>query len=332
MTAPAATSRSAGRADFRRLPTSYVVAIVVTLALIAAPMLGVSHGTVSLLCLAVTMGIAVMSLDYVFGFGGMMSFGHAALFGFGAYMAGFALQYVGTEILIGLPLAALATAVLGCLWGLLLGRLEGVAFAMGTLALASSVRFLFVQLRDVTGGTDGLVALPLAEFFGIPIRTEALYYVAVLFAFAIFLILKQVVRTRYGLALQAVRDNPLRAEAAGINVYAHRVVAMTISGAIAGSAGGLFVYLQGAIDPSQVHWVLSGHFMIQLLMGGPGTLIGPFVAGMAMTYLQHWLSGFVAHWEMFIGVLVVLFVYFTPRGVVPGIVEFVGWYRRRRRA
>ena len=332
MTDISAPQRARSRRNLLGLPVPYLVAIAVTLALMAAPLFGLGHGTVSLLCLVVIYGIAVMSLDYIFGYGGMMSFGHAALFGFGAYMAGFVLLYLDTEILIGLPLAALATAILAAFWGILLGRLEGVAFAMGTLALASSVRFLFIQLRDLTGGTDGLVALPLADFFGFSLRTGALYYVSVLFAFAIFLILKQVVRTRYGLALQSVRDNPLRAEAAGINVYAHRVIAMTISGAVAGSAGALFAYLQGAIDPSQIHWVLSGHFMIQLLMGGPGTLIGPFIAAISMTFLQHWLSGVVTHWELFLGILVVLFVYFTPRGVVPGIIEFIGWYRSRRRA
>ncbi|MET4808222.1 branched-chain amino acid ABC transporter permease [Limibacillus sp. MBR-115] len=331
MTALEAMKRTREPGGLLGLPMPYLVAVSVTLILMLAPAFNPSSGTISLLCLVVVYGIAVMSLDYVFGYGGMMSFGHAALFAFGAYMGGFVLLHLNTEILIGLPLAALATALLGAFWGILLGRLEGVAFAMGTLALASSVRFLFIQLRDITGGTDGLVALPLAEFFGMPIRTGALYYVSVLIAFAIFLILKQVVRTRYGLSLQAVRDNPQRAEAAGINVYGHRVVAMGISGAVAGVAGALFVYLQGAIDPSQAHWVLSGHFMIQLLMGGPGTLIGPFIAALFMTYLQHWLSGVIAHWELILGTLVVLFVYFTPRGVVPGIIEFAGWYRRRRR-
>ena len=310
--------------------TGYFVAAIVMAILLVIPMTGLEFGNISLLCLVVIFGIAVMSLDYVYGFGGMMSFGHAALFGFGAYIAGFVLLHLGTEFVVGMTVAALATALMGGLWGLLLGRLEGVAFAMGTLALASSVRFLLVQWRDVTGGTDGLAALPLAQFFGTPLRTLAIYYISVLSALAIFLVLKQLVRTQYGLALQAVRDNPIRAEAAGINVYAHRVIAMTISGAVAGIAGALFVYLQGAVDPSQVHWALSGQFMIQLLMGGPGTLIGPFIAAMVMMFLKHWLSAVITHWELFLGTLVVLFVYFTPRGVVPGLFEFMAWYRRRR--
>jgi branched-chain amino acid transport system permease protein len=320
-----------GTATIRPL-LPYLVAVAVTVGLLVAPIIGVDHGTISLLSLVVIFGIAVMSLDYIFGFGGMMSFGHAALFGFGAYVGGFVLLYVGRELFVGLLIAAMATAVLASLWGFLLGRLEGVAFAMGTLALASSVRFLFIQWRDVTGGTDGLVALPLVEFFGIPLHTIAIYYISATLAFAIFLILKQLVRTRYGLALQAVRDNPIRAEAAGINVYAHRVIAMTISGAVAGTGGALFVYLQGAVDPSQMHWALSGHFMIQLLMGGPGTLIGPFIAAMVMTFLHHWLSAVITHWELFLGTLVVLFVYFTPRGVMPGLLDLIAWYRRRRMA
>ncbi|MGE0802401.1 MAG: branched-chain amino acid ABC transporter permease [Lautropia sp.] len=313
-----------------RRPWGYWLLAAFAAIFLLLPLFEIERSTQSLLCLAVIFGICVMSLDYIYGYGGMMSFGHAALFGFGAYIAGFTLLYLSTEIVVGLLLAALATALLATLWGALLGRLEGVAFAMGTLALASCVRIIAIQWRAVTGGTDGLVALPLAEFFGYALRSDAIYYLSVGIACVIFVVLRAVVRTRYGLALQAVRDNPIRAEAAGIHVYAHRIAAMAISGAVAGTAGALFVYLQGAVDPSALGWQQSGHFMIQLLMGGAGTLVGPLLAAIVMTFLQHWLSAVTTHWELILGIGVVLFVYFTPRGIVPGIVALAAWYRRRR--
>lgn len=309
-----------------------ITAVVTMAILLALPLVGLDAGRVSLAALVIIFGIAVMGLDYSYGFGGMMSFGHAAMFGFGAYVAAFILLGIGPNIVIGLVLVALAGALLGVVWGLLLCRLEGVAFAMGTLALASCMHFLLVQWRSVTGGTDGLVALPLAEFAGVQLQAGAIYYISIAIAFLVFLVLMAVSRTRYGLALQAVRDNPLRAEAAGIYVHGHRMAALAVSGAVAAIGGALFVYLQGAVDPSQVHWSLSGQFMIQLLMGGAGTLIGPFIAAMGMTFLRHWLSGIFAHWDLFVGLLVVLFVYFTPRGVIPGVRQAVAWYIRRSRS
>ncbi len=322
--------------DPRRKPARYLAPYLVmgafAVTFIALPAFGLHRSTLSLLSLAVIFGIAVMSLDYIYGYGGMMSFGHAALFGFGAYIAGFSLQLVSRELFVGLPIAVASTALLAAAWGILLGRLEGVAFAMGTLALASSLRILIIQWRDVTGGTDGLVALPLVEVFGQGLKPTAVYYLSVVIACLTFLVLRYIVRTRYGLALQAVRDNPMRAEAAGIHVYAHRVGAMSISGGIAGMAGALFVYLQGSVDPSALGWQQSGHFMIQLLMGGPGTVVGPMIAAIAMTFLQHWLSAVTTHWELILGTAVVLFVYFTPRGILPGIMDWISRYRRRKGA
>jgi len=246
---------------------------------------------------------------------GLVSFGHAALFGGGAYAAAWVSLNVTDALPAGLAAGLLAGALLGAAMGLVLGRLSGVAFAIGTLAFGGMVARIANSWIDVTGGSDGLVGLPFPRLAGHALGDRGLYWLALALLVAALLGLSGVLRCRIGVVLHAVRDNPLRASASGISVFAVRLATLAASGAAAGLAGGLSASLVGSVAPSSVDWTASGTVLVMAVLGGPATLFGPVLGAAAYTVLEQALSQILPDYRLLLGGVFIVIVLLAPQGV-----------------
>ena len=275
----------------------------------------------------VVYAIAAVSLDLLIGYGGLSSFGHAAFFGLGAYVVGI-LAFHATEgdAFLGLipgatqawivwPAAVLVAAVAALAIGALSLRTSGVQFIMITLAFAEMVYFLFVSLKTY-GGDDGLGfrrrnALPWVD----PRDDVAFYYVCLVALIAFLALCRRIVRSRFGLVLQGIRQNERRMAAIGVATYRYKLVAFTIAGAGAGLAGALDANLLRFVSPDLMHWSTSGDLMVMVVLGGAGTLIGPVLGAVVMIGLQSFLSQWTEHWMIVMGPFLVLVILSVRRGV-----------------
>jgi branched-chain amino acid transport system permease protein len=285
------------------------------LVVLAAGPLVLPPFTVHLLALVLLYGVWALSFGLVMGQLGLVSFGHAAPFGGGAYAAAWVALNVTESAGAGLAAGALAGLVLGGATGLVLGRLDGVGFAIGTLAFGGLVARIANSWIDVTGGSDGLVGLPFPRAFGLTLGDRGLYWLALVLAAGAAGGLWWALRRRLGTLLHAVRDNPARAEASGISVYAVRCATLAAAGAVAGLAGGASAYLVGSVAPSAVDWTASGTVLVMAVLGGAATVLGPLVGAAAYTLLAQALSQMLPDYRLVLGGLFILIVVLAPQGV-----------------
>lgn len=240
--------------------------------------------------------LAAVALDLLLGYGGLLSFGHAAFWGGSAYVTGL----VAVEMGAPFPLAVLAGTIAAMLLALPIGflsvRRQGIYFAMVTLAFAQMIYFIANQARDVTGGENGLQGVP-RSFFGITlVETEAFYfyYAALPFIALGMWMAWRVVHSPFGRVLVAARDNPARARALGYKVDTYRVTVFVISAGLAGLAGGLFAISHGFVSLQEVNWTTSGKIVLLAVLGGIGTLWGGVIGAVIIVLLEDYLasSGF----------------------------------------
>jgi branched-chain amino acid transport system permease protein len=270
---------------------------------------------VHLLALVCLYSVWAMSFGLVMGQLGLVSFGHAALFGGGAYAAAWVALNLTESLFAGMAAGLGTGLVLGAATGLMLGRLSGVAFAIGTLAFGGMLARLANSWVDVTGGSDGLVGLPFPRALGHPLTDRALYWLALGLLASTAAGLSLLVRSRAGMVLHAVRDNPRRAEASGIPVYAIRCITLAGAGAIAGLAGSLSAYLVGSVAPSAVDWTASGTVLVMAVIGGPATILGPALGAAAYTLLEQVLSQVLPDYRLVLGAVFIVIVLVAPQGV-----------------
>jgi branched-chain amino acid transport system permease protein len=274
----------------------------------------------------VVLALAAMSLNFLLGFTGVLSFGHAAYFGLGAYGAAMSLKFfapsTGLAIIVGVVAGTVAAAVLGAL----IVKLRGVYFAMVTIAFGQVFYFIAFRWNNVTGGDDGLTGWhrePLhLGFTQIDIlgNDKAFYYlVLLLFAISVGL-MALLLRSPLGRTLIAIRENERRARFLGIPVEQHIWLAFVISGAFASLAGVLYALLSNFTDPRSLHWTLSGNFVIMAVLGGMRSFWGPLIGAAIFVVLQDYVSSHTQNWMSFIGLFFVLVVSFFPRGVL-GIIK-----------
>ncbi len=265
---------------------------------------------------AMCLAIAATSLNLILGFGGMISFGHAAFIGIGAYAVGIPAYYGITEGLIQIPIAVAAAALFAFLTGLVSLRTKGVHFIMITLAFAQMVFFAFVSIEEY-GGDDGLVIDSRSTFAGIVDLegTETLYYVIFVCLVGALYIVKRVSESRFGLVIQAARQNKDRIQAVGYDVFRYRLVCYVISGAICGLAGALLGNFTGFISPEMMDWTRSGELIFMVLLGGAGTPFGPLFGTFAFLFIEEILSSFTIYWPLLFGMLLIGVVLFTRGGV-----------------
>ncbi|MGB0697335.1 MAG: branched-chain amino acid ABC transporter permease [Rhodospirillaceae bacterium] len=284
---------------------------------------------ITLLTRMVIYGLAAASLDLILGYGGMVSFGHAAFVGVGGYVAGL-LAYHGMmsePVLFGL--AASGTNNLLILWsaamlgggfaafviGSICLRTTGVHFIMITLAFAQMVFFFFVSL-EAYGGDDGLPLWYRAEVPGLGLDDDlSVYYLAVGLLALFLLLARRLTQSRFGLVIRAARQNPERLAALGVPVYRHKLILFTLAGAVAGLAGAMEVNQTGYLSPSLMQWTRSGELLVIVILGGMGTLFGPVLGAIAFIALEHVLAGWTEHWALVFGPALVLCVLFFRTGL-----------------
>jgi branched-chain amino acid transport system permease protein len=274
------------------------------------------------------LALAATSLNFLLGFTGVLSFGHAAYFGIGAYAVGLTIKYLVPSTLAGMAVGVLAGTVAAAVIGALIVRLRGVYFAMVTIAFGQVFYFIAFRWNTVTGGDDGLSGwrrVPIDLGFttiDILANDKAFYYLVLLcFAVAVA-IMAGLLNSPFGRTLLAIRENERRARFLGIPVDRHIWLSWVISCAFVSLAGTLYALLNNFADPHGLRWDQSGDFVIMAVLGGMRSFWGPLIGAAIFVVLQDYVSSQTENWMSFIGLFFVLVVLFFPRGVV-------GFIRRR---
>jgi len=291
-----------------------IIAIAVVIAAALVPLSGETFYT-RVLTRALAMGLAAIGLDLVFGYGGMISFGHAAFLGVGAYAVGILATYGIAEGLLALPVAVACAALAGLIIGALSIRTSGVFFIMITLAFAQMLYYVAIGL-EAFGGDNGMpLKLPTTIAGTLDLsRPQLLYWVALACVLVTLVLGRRLVRSEFGLALRAIRDNERRMQTLGYATYRYKLVAYTLSGAICGLAGALLANVDSYVGPSMFHWFTSGLLMVMVILGGQGTLIGPLLGALFYVVLEEALSQATEHWMVIFGPVLILIVLLRSRG------------------
>ena len=304
----------------------------ILLALILVPSF-VGTYQLQLLTYGLISAIAALGFNLLLGYTGLLSFGHSAYFGFGAYTVAFVVQYLGPRsmelyILIGIPSVAIMSALLGYICV----RHTRIFFGILTLALSQVLYSLALKLYWETGGSDGLrvprpaLLLGLLSFSGPRGFQQFIpsYYYYVLAVFVVCVIIMWViVHSPFGKTLQAIRDNEVRARFLGIRIRRFRWIAFLVSGTFTGLAGILWVPLNGLTTPDVLYWTFSGEIVFMALLGGFRNFTGPIVGGIVFTYLKTYAVATTEYWQLLLGVVLVTLVLVLPTGIV-GAISKVG--------
>jgi branched-chain amino acid transport system permease protein len=296
---------------------------LVWLALLTAPLwLPLVGGYTALAARVVVLGLAAMGLNLLLGFTGMLSFGHAAYFGLGAYGAGLTLKFLAPSTPLAMLFGTLLGGGAGALFGLLIVRRRGVYFAMVTIAFGQICYYIAYSWNSVTGGFDGLrgfVREPLqlgSLLIDIQNSDTAFYYfVLALFGAAVAL-MGLLLRSPFGHSLLAIRENQRRARFLGIPVERHIWISFSISCFFTAFAGSLYALLNNFADPMALHYSLSGELVIMVVMGGMRAFWGPLIGAAVFVVVQDYISSMTVNWMAFVGLIFVLVVMFFPRGLL----------------
>ena len=292
-------------------------ALLASLALLALPWLTPYP---ALATDALVWGLYALGFNLVYGYLGLLSFGHAALFGAGAYACGIAVVRWHLPWVAAAGLGVLAGAATAFLMGLLATRTRGIYFAMVTLALAQCAYFIAYQASGWTGGENGLRGVNLTRITLPFVTLDALlpitrYYVLAGFAVLALCVLGRILASPFGAAMEAVRENEGRARACGFDVTRVRLQAFTLSGAFTGLAGALYAFKLSVVPIETMDLQTSGLAVIMTLLGGAGTFFGPFVGALLFVSIETLVSARTEHWPLVVGLLFMACVLFFPRGV-----------------
>jgi branched-chain amino acid transport system permease protein len=316
-----------------------LVGLPALLALALLPALIPPYQTV-LLSYGLIFAIAALGFNLLLGYTGLLSFGHSAYFGLGAYAVAMMVKYLGVSSMeLFVAAGIVAAAAVAALFGFFCVRYTRIFFGILTLALSQVLWSLAFKFFWVTGGTDGL-RVPTPTLLGGTVaialgRTEDklsflafryYYYVLALFVLGVA-VMWVIVHSPFGKALQAIRDNETRAEFVGVQVRRYRWLAFVVSGAYTGLAGALWVPLNGLTTPDILHWTFSGRIVFFTVLGGFQTFGGPIVGAIAYNYLETYAVGYTVYWQMVLGVVLVVLVLALPAGIVGTASRLILRYR-----
>jgi branched-chain amino acid transport system permease protein len=271
----------------------------------------------------VILALAAVSLNLILGFGGMMSFGHAAYLGIGGYAVGI-LAFEGVYSgFVQWPAALAASALFALVVGALSLRTRGVYFIMITLAFAQMAYYVIAGLERY-GGDDGLTIQKRSQFFtplNLADKTQ-FYYVCVALLFAAIYLVWRIVNSRFGLVIQGARSNEARMRAIGFPTYRYKLTCFVIAGTLCGLSGALLANHSDFVSPAMLYWTRSGDLIIMVILGGMGSVIGPVFGAVALLVLEEALSGITEYWQIILGPLLLLVVLFA-RGGIDGLLAQV---------
>jgi len=277
----------------------------------------------NLLIRVVVLSIAVVALDFILGYGGMISFGQAMFMATGGYVTGMLALNAGstvvglpgtTNALIAWPVAMIIAGVLGLVVGLVALRTSGVVFLMITLAMAQLVFFILNALSLEGGSNEARHPRPELPIFDLS-NDRHLFYVALILLTAVTIGLQLLVRSPFGRTIRAARSNPMRMQALGYNPVRQQILAFGLAAAITGLAGGLAVTDTPFLEPALGSWIVSGEFLVMVILGGQGTIVGGIFGVAGFLGLEEALTSRTSDWEFYFGIGLVLFVLFVRRGI-----------------
>jgi branched-chain amino acid transport system permease protein len=264
--------------------------------------------------------IATMGLNIVLGFTGGLSFGQAAYFGLGAYGAGMTLKYLAASTPLAILIGTLAGGIAATLLGPLVMRRRGIYFAMITIAIGQLFYFVMVRWNNVTGGEDGLAGFSRQDIhlgnLTIPLTSTNFFYLVLLCFTAAVAVMWALLQSPLGHTWVAIRENRRRVEFLGIRVERYVWAAFAIAGFITALAGTLNALLFNFTSPQDLHWILSGNFVIMIVLGGMRSFFGPLLGVIIFVVAQDYLSSVTGNWMTFIGIIFVLIVLLCPKGVL----------------
>jgi branched-chain amino acid transport system permease protein len=296
-----------------------IATVAVLLALAAVPPLAAALGQpfyLDLLRRIMIFAIAALSLNLILGYGGMVSFGHAAYLGIGAYAVGILAHHGIDNGFLQFAVAIAASAAVALVIGAVSIRTSGVYFIMITLAFTQMLFYLGISLEEY-GGDDGMRLAARSQFLGIlDLGNPTPFYYFVLAVLAGFLYLvHRLVNSRFGMVIRATKSNEARTRAIGLSPYPYKLAAFVIAGAMCGVAGALLVNQTAYLTPEFMNWTRSGEIMFMVILGGIATLIGPVLGAAALLLLEDVLAAWTTHWQIILGPILVLVVLFTRRGL-----------------
>jgi len=284
-------------------------------ALLALPF-GLSDFWVFISIEVLAFALYAVSFNLLLGYGGMLSFGHAAFLGVGGYTAGLVVKQSGLPpalTLACLPVAAmLVSAAAALVIGFFSVRRAGIYFAMLTFAFQMLLYVVALKATALTGGDDGLTGLKLPGFLAQP---RAYYYFALALTAASLYVLHHIVSSPFGYTLRALRANALRVQYLGIDVRAHRLAAFVVSGAFAGLAGAIFALVNGNVFPGWLDWTASATPIVMAVLGGTASFLGPAVGAAVYVVLEVQISGRTEYWPLAMGIIIVILVLLMPEGL-----------------
>jgi branched-chain amino acid transport system permease protein len=296
-----------------------IVTVTLLLALVLLPVYVELTGSRFLLTLftrIIILAMAAVSLNLILGYGGMMSFGHAAYLGIGGYAVGI-LAFEGVSSgFVQWPVALLVSALFALLIGALSLRTRGVYFIMITLAFAQMTYYIVAGLARY-GGDDGLTIQDRSKFFA-PVNLSnkmQFYYVCLTLLFASIYLVWRIVNSRFGMVIQGARSNDTRMRAIGFPTYRYKLTCFVIAGTLCGLAGALLANHTDFVSPAMMYWTRSGDLIIMVVLGGMGSIFGPVFGAVALLILEEVLSGITEYWQIILGPLLLLVVLFGRGGI-----------------
>ncbi|MBS0644181.1 MAG: branched-chain amino acid ABC transporter permease [Acetobacteraceae bacterium] len=292
--------------------------LLVVAALLAAAPLVLPVFVLTLLTEALILGLFAMSLDLMVGYTRLISFGHAAAYGLGAYGAGYILLHSATPLPLAILAASLFAGVVavGVAWVCTMAT--GVSFSMLTLAFAQLLFAIAFKWTSVTGASDGLAGIPRrAGPFGLTVfETKVGYYELALFCLGVaYVFCRALVNAPFGAVLRGIRENEAKMLSLGYNTRLYKIAVVAISFALGGLAGALYSPFAGFANTDLVYWLFSGQVLIMVIVGGQGTLLGPILGAAFFMLVQQVLSKWTESWALFFGLIFIGFVMFAPEGI-----------------
>jgi len=293
--------------------------------------------TAILLTYGLIMAIGALGFNLLLGYTGLLSFGHSAYFGVGAYVVALMVKYlrVGSMELFLLG-AIVGSVIVTAVFGFVCVRYTRIFFGILTLALSQVLWSLAFKFFWVTGGTDGL-RVPTPSLLGglvtgkgdkTDFMSHAYYYYVLVIFFACVVLMWVIVNSPFGKALQAIRDNETRAEFVGVQIWRYRFVAFLVSGVFTGLAGALWVPLNGLTTPDIMHWTFSGEIVFMTVLGGFRSFAGPIVGAIVFNYLKTYAVGYTVYWQLLLGAVLVALVLSLPTGIVGTAERLAGRWKK----
>ncbi len=289
-------------------------------ALVLAPIVATAAGEpfyIEFLTRIMIFAIAAVGLNFILGFGGMVSFGHAAFIGLGAYVVGLAMYHGVTDGFVHLALVIVIVGFAALVIGAVCLRTGGLYFIMITLAFAQLLFFVGVGLKQY-GGDDGFTFRGHSTFaswldLGDPVT---FYYLVWSVLAGLLFLIYRFVRSRFGTALAGIRSNEQRIRALGLPTYRYRLAAFVISGVVCGISGALLANLTQFVSPAYMHWTRSGELLVMVIMGGFSSVFGPVLGATLLLLLEEILSSYTEHWQIMLGPILILVVLFAKAGLI----------------